>query len=59
MLQGPENISLVTYQNQFIATGGLETECQLAPHSAQLGALCCNWELRKYQEVESSHLVSD
>ena len=27
--------------------------------SVQLGALCCNLELRKYQEVESSHLVTD
>ena len=27
--------------------------------NAQLGALCCNWELSKYQEVESSNLVTD
>ena len=27
--------------------------------NAQLGALCCNWEIRKYQEVERSHLVTD
>ena len=26
---------------------------------AQLGALCCNWVSSKYQEVESSHLVTD
>ena len=24
-----------------------------------LGALCCNLELSKYQELESSHLVTD
>ena len=28
-------------------------------YTAQLGALCCNLELSKYQEVESSHLVTD
>ena len=31
----------------------------LVSYSAQLGALYFNWELRKYQEVESSDLVTD
>ena len=26
---------------------------------AQLGTLCCNWVLSKYQEVDSSNLVTD
>ena len=28
-------------------------------YNAQLGTLCCIWELSKYLEVESSHLVKD
>ena len=26
--------------------------------NAQLGTLCCNWELGIYHELESSHIVS-
>ena len=30
-----------------------------AYYSAQLGALCCHWNLSKYQEFDSSHLVTE
>ena len=37
----------------------LEACWEMYDNIAQLGALYCDWELRKYQEVESSHLVTD
>ena len=43
----------------FSAIFFLQSLMQMTRISTQLGALCCNLELSKYQEVESSHMVTD